>query len=510
MNDWSEGYFTDSTYTYGYYRELSPVFMRWCLLLNGIAAPELTEDGCHCELGYGQGISANIHAAATPGKFFGTDFNPAHSAQANELAKASGADAKFFEDSFEEFAKRNDLPQFDSIGFHGIWTWVNAENRQHMLEIARRHLKSGGMLYNSYNCLPGWSPNAPLRELLTLYYKQLPAGDTNKRVASTLQFIGEMLVAEPAYLMFAPQFKTTFEGLKGKDAHYIAHEYLNADWDLMYFTDVAELCQAAKLEFAATALPIEFGTVHLPAKARAFLGKVDNRLMREQLQDYFINRQFRKDICVRGLRRLSQAEVWDKLLSMRYVLTTPAAEAPLRVGVPMGEVTLSEELYRPLLNYFEEDSFRPKDLIEYVVRSKSNPQALIGAIAFLVHANHVMPCQSEAAIKAVKKSCERLNAYICERATFSDKIKFLASPLTGCGFSVDRFRQMFLAQYRKGEKTANGIAEAVWQIVSRQGQVLTQNGKRFDTPAENLEQLKNLTAHFLSNELPIFKALLIA
>ena len=103
MNNWSEGYFTESTYTYGYYRELSPNFMRLCLLLKGIAAPEITEDSCHCELGYGQGLSANIHAAATPGKFFGTDFNPAHAAQANEFLSASGADAKFFEDSFEDF-----------------------------------------------------------------------------------------------------------------------------------------------------------------------------------------------------------------------------------------------------------------------------------------------------------------------------------------------------------------------------------------------------------------------
>ena len=114
MNDWNEGYFTDSTYTYGYYRELSPVFMRWCLLLNGIATAEITSESCHCELGFGQGVSANIHAAATPGKFYGTDFNPAHAVKAQELAEASGSDAKFSEDSFEEFSKRDDLPQFDS------------------------------------------------------------------------------------------------------------------------------------------------------------------------------------------------------------------------------------------------------------------------------------------------------------------------------------------------------------------------------------------------------------
>ena len=34
-NLWSEGYFTASGYTYGYYRETSPVFQRFCLLLRG-------------------------------------------------------------------------------------------------------------------------------------------------------------------------------------------------------------------------------------------------------------------------------------------------------------------------------------------------------------------------------------------------------------------------------------------------------------------------------------------
>lgn len=39
-------------------------------------------------------------------------------------------------------------------------------------------------------------------------------------------------------------------------------------------------------------------------------------------------------------------------------------------------------------------------------------------------------------------------------------------------------------------KTTNGIAEATWRIVSRQGHVLMHNGKRLDTPAENLQQLR--------------------
>lgn len=509
MNSWNEGYFTDSTYTYGYYRELSPNFMRWCLLINGIASPELNSDSFHCELGFGQGISANIHAAATPGKFFGTDFNPAHAAQAQELAKAADSGANFFEDSFEEFSKRENLPKFDSIGLHGIWTWVSAENRQNMLEIARQHLKSGGMLYNSYNCLPGWAINAPLRELLTLFYQKFPEGDSDKNISATLQLIEEFFDAEPLYLRFAPSLRDFFSDLKKKPPNYIAHEYLNLDWDLMYFADVVELSQSAKLDFAATAIPLEANKNLMPEKPREFLNKVKNPIVREQLRDYFINRQFRKDIFVRGVRKLSSAEVQDKILSTRYVLTSQIDKIPMKIPTPFGEITLSAEIYRPLLDFLASKNFRPKNLHEYIAQNKINARTVIDGIIFMVNGNHVMPCQSDSAVNLVKKSCDRLNAYICKRAEFDASINFLASPLTGCGVVVNRFQQIFLANYKGGERSASDLANSAWKILQKQGQNLVQDGKLISTPEENLIQLNILAETFLTRELPIFKALLL-
>ena len=510
MNSWNEGYFTDSTYTYGYYRELSPNFMRWCLTLKGFDAPEISDDSCHCELGIGQGVSANIHAAATPGKFFGTDFNPAHAAGAQAMADASGADAKFFEDSFEEFAKRDDLPQFDSIGFHGIWSWISAENREHMLEIVRRQLKSGGMVYNSYNCLPGWAPNAPLRELLKLHYDNHTGGGVvENQVKSALDFVEEMIAAKPAYINLAPNFVKSFEGLKKHDPHYIAHEYLNLDWDLMYFKDVVKMFQNHKLDFAATAMPVEtFSELGLTAEAREFFKKISDPLVREQVRDYFINRQFRKDIFVRGLRRLSSYEAYEKILSTRYVLTKFAADVPLKIQTSIAEVNLSEEIYPPLLEFLQEDNFRPKTMVEYLQRHpEKKPQELIEAVTFLVDANHVLPCQSDATVKRVKKSCDKLNAYICERAKFSEEINFMASPLTGMGVNVNRIHQLFLTAAKAGEKSTDKLAAAAWEILSRQGQRMVLDGKKIEEPEENVAQLKKLAEDFLSKSLPIYKTL---
>src|SRR5262249_25958625 len=133
---WTAGYVTELEYVHGYYRELCPGLLRLACLSAGIA-PCPTKQLRYLELGYGQGLSINIHAAAVDGDFWGTDFNPTQVAHARALAEASGSQAKLFEDSFAEFAVRPDLPEFDIIGLHGVWTWISDENGRLIVDIIR-------------------------------------------------------------------------------------------------------------------------------------------------------------------------------------------------------------------------------------------------------------------------------------------------------------------------------------------------------------------------------------
>ena len=73
------------------------------------------------------------------------------------------------DDSFEELAARPEVPEFDVIALHGIWTWISEENSRVVLDIIRRKLRAGGIVYISYNCLPGWAPSLPLRHLMKLH-----------------------------------------------------------------------------------------------------------------------------------------------------------------------------------------------------------------------------------------------------------------------------------------------------------------------------------------------------
>ena len=104
----------------------------------GLAFPEVRTA---CELGFGQGLSTNIHAAASLVEWHGTDFNPAEAAFAQETAVASGSNAKLYYQAFADFCNRSNLPDFDFIGLHGIWSWINDQNRSIIVDFVKRKLR---------------------------------------------------------------------------------------------------------------------------------------------------------------------------------------------------------------------------------------------------------------------------------------------------------------------------------------------------------------------------------
>ncbi len=91
MSDWSSGYMADIAYTFGYYVELNPHRSNLAFLDKFIKLPA---NATACELGFGQGLSTNIHAASSATHWYGTDFNPSQAAFAQGLASVAGTNAQ--------------------------------------------------------------------------------------------------------------------------------------------------------------------------------------------------------------------------------------------------------------------------------------------------------------------------------------------------------------------------------------------------------------------------------
>ncbi len=510
MNEWTSGYVADIGYTYGYYQELNPLRLQLAFLRSGLALPSCA---VACELGFGQGISINMHAAAGAGQWHGTDFNPAQAAFARELAGAASSPAWLYDDAFADFGERDDLPDFDFIGLHGIWSWINDRNRATIVDFVRRKLKVGGVLYVSYNTLPGWASFAPMRQLMSEHAEIIGAQGQGLigRIDEAIIFAEKLLQTNPLYSRANPQVSERLKKLTSQNRGYLAHEYFNRDWLPMHFATMAGWLEPAKLQYACSANYLDhIDTINLTAEQQAFSKNIPDQMFRESVRDFMVNQQFRKDYWVKGVRRLTPLEQAESLRSQRVILTTTRSEVALTFTGSLGEVSMSEQIYTPILDLLAGHKAKTLGQLEQALAEQGIAFAqLIEAVTVLTGAGHLAAVQSDELTAKVKKSTAKLNAHLLLKARSRDDINYLASPVTGGGIAVGRFPQLFLLALSQGRKKPEEWAELAWQVINSQGQKLVKDNVPLATAEENLAELNRRAELFATQQLPVLKALQI-
>ena len=510
--DWTSGYVAEIDYTFGYYRELAPGLIDFALLLSGHEPPP-RKDTRYLELGYGQGLSANIHAAAVAGEFWGADFNPAHAANARSLADHSGASANFRDDSFVDLLAREDLPDFDYIVLHGVWSWISDDNRRAIVEIMRRRLKVGGAVYVSYNTLPGWAVAMPLRHMMTLHAETVGSEVQGVvgRIDASIAFGGKLAEVEARYFAANPSAKARLEAIAGQSRNYLAHEYFNRDWQPMYFSQIHAWLTDAKLAYACAAAALDqLDGFNLTPAQREILATVPFTVLRETVRDYLLNQQFRRDIFTRGGRRLSPLDRLERLNDVLITLTTAEIPIGYEVDAGLGKMGLKPEIYEPVVDELARDKASPKrigDLAQRPGLRALPPDVLIEALGVLIGSGRAHPAQRAADVEAAGPACESLNNHLINRSRISGDVAWLASPVIGAGVAVGRFEQMFLDARTRGKATAAEWADDAWASLSQQGQSIIKDGEPLKTPEENLEELLRQAKALAETRLPLLRRL---
>jgi SAM-dependent methyltransferase len=515
VSDWTAGYVADIGYTYGYYTELNPLRVRLAFLNAGLAPPEV---GTACELGFGQGMSANLHAAASVVRWSGTDFNPSQAGFAQELSRVADSGAQLFDEAFEQFCGRADLPEFDYIGLHGIWSWISDENRAVIVEFIRRKLKVGGVLYISYNTQPGWAAMVPMRDLLTEHAEVLGADGAGivSRIDSALAFADQLFAANPTYARANPQIAERIKKIKEQNRHYVAHEYFNRDWQPMAFAQMARWLQPAKVQWACSANYLDaIDAVNLTAEQQELLKNIPDPMFRQTVRDFCVNQQFRKDYWVKGARSLSALDQAESLRAQRVMLVQPRDEVSLKVSGSLGEATMQEVVYSPILDLLADH--KPKTLaqIEQALKAAEAGKnisfaQLLQATMLLSSTGALAAIQEDAEIAKARKMSDRLNTHLMQKARSSNELAYLASPVTGGGVNVSRFHQLFLLARQQGQKQPFDWAGFAWNVLAMQGQRLVKEGQALESAEDNLAELTSQAKAFAEKQLAVLKALQIA
>ncbi len=510
MSNWTEGYVADITYTQGYYRELSPASLSLALMLRGLRAPDLSQSLTYCELGFGYGLSLLVHAACFPNiRFYGTDFNPAHAAHAHQIAQQAGLDnVTVFDDSFEQLALR-DLPQMDFIVLHGIYSWVSPDIRRGIVEFIDRRLKPGGVVYVSYNALPGWSAAMPMRELMRLHStrESSPALPTTTKVKQAVEFMGDLNGRKLRYFMSVPGMEERIKRLHTANANYLAHEYFNREWHPQYFYQVAEEMAAARIEFACSAqLSDHIDAANLTREALQHLRSIPDLVMRETLRDYYLNQQFRRDIYTRGASKLPQIAQFDQMLDQRWALIAAREIVNFSIQVGPGEVSLDPAAHQPIIDALAEGPLSGRDLLQRKDVGELGHTRLMQALILLAQAGYLHALQPNEQVEAARASCLRFNNVIAGQAA-DGEINYVACPLSGLAVNRSRVALMQTAAYLAGTHDAAAMAEKVWSALATRNQKMVRDGIMLETRDENLAYLQELSREFVEYEVPRLKVL---
>jgi SAM-dependent methyltransferase len=507
MSDWTGGYIADIGYTHGYYSELNPQRIKLAFLKAGIA---LTDAATACELGFGQGLSANLHAAASVISWHGTDLNPAQAGYAQQLAAASGAKVALYDEAFAEFCGRSDLPQFDFIGLHGIWSWISDENRHLITDFLRRKLKVGGVLYISYNTQPGWAAMAPLRDLLAEHAELMGAAGVGilPRVDGAVAFAEKLLASGAGYGVANPQVAGKLAALKGQNRSYLAHEYFNRDWLPMSFSRMHDWLDQAKLTFACSANYIDHVDVlNLTPEQQQLLVDIPDPSFRETTRDFLVNQQFRRDYWVRGLRVLPPPEQIEMLRRQRFVMTMPRQDITMSVIGALGEATLHNNVYQPILDLMGDYRIHTLHDVENALAGLSDFGGVLRALMILMGKASIQMAQDDPSIDQAALQCRRLNRELCRQARYSPAVSALASPVTGGGVTVGRFDQIFLLAAVDAPDQPAAWARYLLQILAAQGQHIAIDGKLPTSRDIEMNEALRLATEFQAKHLPMLSAL---
>ena len=504
----NDTYVTDVTYTMNYKPEINPLLIELAFLCAGLKPPQINTA---CELGFGQGLSLNFHATGSTVSWFGNDFNKKHALFARELNTVSQSGCHISAQSFREFCARDDLPVFDFICLHGIWSWIDDPNRTIITDFIKRKLRDGGVVYMSYNALPGMTELLPMRKILTEHANLASQSNIDfvDRITNAIDFAESLLKTNPRFSTVYPNVVQRLDQIRDQPKNYLAHEYFNSEWKPFHFSDVSAEMVEAGLQFACSANLLDhFNAVYLNPEQLEFLSSIQDITMRENMRDFMINQQFRADYWVKGAKKLTTEQRNKRIRTLRVMLVKKSQSVRNDILTYMGPATFHTNLFEPIIAALSDHEPYSIASIEQAIKGSAiDFEQLVEIIALLVTKEDLVLVNSEAVIEQVSERCHRLNSYLLARSKMRDDVNYLLSPVSGGGVLVPNDEQLFLVALRRGLKKPSEWANYAWDVgYSNAGGILS--GISGSTMPKSFEvELMKHVYEWAENKLPILYAL---
>ena len=186
---------------------------------------------------------------------------------------------------------------FDYVVVQGLYSWIPAPARNHLLGQIRRQLRPNGVAYLSFNALPGWRMRGMVRDILRYHVQdETTAQDQLAAARELFPFLQTCLDGLDA--LSARYLRHELTLLEQAPDSYLYHEFLADINDAQLFSDFVAAARAQGLRYLCNAelryqLPAMLGD-----RARTALEAIPDPIERQQYLDFVLNRNFHQALLI--------------------------------------------------------------------------------------------------------------------------------------------------------------------------------------------------------------------
>lgn len=447
----NEHYVQDTPYTWSFFDVQSPISMDLAAQLNGVERPDPQAPFHYCELGSGNGITTNLLAAAYPqGHFYGVDFNPEHTANSTALAEAAGlTNITHLNHDFARFIQA-DTPAFDYITLHGVYSWVDKAVRDEIIQVLQHKLKPGGLVYVSYNAMPGWAELLPLWKMIQEYTADTALSSLEK-AEQGLQYLKFLRDRRSHYFEETPYAKRYLDRMIARDPSYLAHEFCNGCFEPQYIADVARDMASAKLNYVGDSRPYRNMPYYaIPSRFREHIAAGRSVIDQESRKSFVLNDFFRRDIFHAGQPRRSDGQIATSIGERYLGLSALPDRLSPKTMIGRKKVSLDTPLNHALMPLLERGRHTGNEILAHESLQRWSRKEIVAAIKVLIAADYAIPLAQPAIdYKAFNKRCHYrlalpINRHFLQQRLFEDAKCYVASEVLGSAIRVNLQQGLFL------------------------------------------------------------------
>ena len=420
-----KGYVADVPYVRAFIHEVAPAWLDHVAVVSSVVPPARERRFAWCDLGCGQGVTAAMLAAMHPGgQFHAIDAMPEHIDHGRRFAEEAGVTNVSFHAADFAVAADLPLPKFDYIVAHGVYSWVGPQIRADMRSFIDRHIENGGLVYISYNAMPGRAADLPFQRLVRAVGETY-AGDSTERVAAALKIVDSFLALKAPALVASPMLSLLKQQKDRFTAAYLAHEYMGQHWDPLFVTEARSDMAKIGLKPVGSATLVEnhdsFVLGQAASEALAAIGDED---VRELARDFLIDQFFRRDLFVREGERLDKHGQRQRLLASAFALTRGAGKIEYTLRTAAGHLKFDNAAAHAIIAGLAGGPCRLGAIAEH---SSAAAEDIVANAMVLCASTQIRPVESGRA------SVAAMNAAITRRLGGPEEIPYVALP---CGTAI--------------------------------------------------------------------------